>query len=71
MVLHAGDGTTDCCVIEYFPAGKNWRVVGSHGNSYLGAVDIKHRVLSILPEEVLRSVPEHWVEVLWVSGCLS
>jgi hypothetical protein len=42
-------------------------VVGAHGNSYLGAVDVKHAVLSMLPQDVLNSVPEHCTEQLMVS----
>jgi hypothetical protein len=42
-------------------------VVGAHGNSYLGAVDVKHAVLSRLPQELLGSVPEQCVEQLMVS----
>jgi hypothetical protein len=40
--------------------------MGAHDNSHLGAVDVKHAVLSRLPQEVLGSVPEQCVEQLVV-----
>jgi hypothetical protein len=59
----SGDGTTDCCVMEHTRgssggSSSSIKVLGAHGNSYLGAADVKHAVLSRLPEEVLRNVPE-------------
>uniref|UniRef100_A0A383WL79 Uncharacterized protein n=1 Tax=Tetradesmus obliquus TaxID=3088 RepID=A0A383WL79_TETOB len=65
--IDVGDGTTDCCLVKYKPsAGASGAasVVGAHGNSYLGAVDAKHAVLSMLPEEVLGRVPEQCTEQL-------
>ncbi|WIA18446.1 hypothetical protein OEZ85_009905 [Tetradesmus obliquus] len=65
--IDVGDGTTDCCLVKYKPsAGASGAasVVGAHGNSYLGAVDVKHAVLSMLPEEVLGRVPEQCTEQL-------
>ena len=71
LLLPQGDGTTDCCLVKYKPsAGASGAasVVGAHGNSYLGAVDVKHAVLSMLPEEVLGRVPEQCTEQLMVSA---
>jgi hypothetical protein len=69
--LISGDGTTDCCLVEHTRDSSSGRssirVLGSHGNPYLGAVDVKLSVLSRLLDGLQEEVPDSCLEPLMVS----
>lgn len=66
-----GDGTTDCCVNVFNPVTQTFKVVGSYGNSHLGAADVRHQLIDMMAEELMSYMPgdriDQYVDVVWVS----